>query len=624
MKQKSNFGVVSALKVYSRISGVVAGAVGFIVLCGWIFDITFLKSLHPTLVSMKANTAIAIMLAGMSLWFFHTLRKSSFNALIVSFCAALVAAVGLFTIIEYIGGWNFGIDQLLFKEPIGTVGTFVPGRMALNTALCFLCLGVALLLARSKSTALFVLSQLLSLATALIALIALIGYLYDIREFYGYAQYTQMALHTAFTLLILSAGILCVVSNRGIMAVISGNDFGGFLARRLLPTTIAIPILIGWLRLEGERQEFFGSAFGVFIVALIYIVLFMFLVWKVAQSLNRFDFERKRVEEKNLQLASIIESSDDAIIGKTLNGIITSWNTGAEKMYGYTKEQVIDQSISIITPPDRQDEMMQIIEKLQMGQHVDHFETVRQRKDGRRIDVSVSISLLYDDKGTPIGASTIARDITERNRAEEELRELSHAVEQSPVSIVITDTNGAIEYVNPKFMQLTGYSHEEIIGKNPRILKSGETPAEEYKRLWEIITSGGEWQGEFHNKKKNGELYWESAVISPITNERGVITRFLAVKEDITERKYAEVERDRLIVSLQEALAEIKTLSGLIPICSSCKKIRDDKGYWNILEAYLIEHSGAQFTHGICPECMAKLYPNIKVTKQKSPKDNDT
>ncbi len=619
MKQKSNFGVVSALKVYSRISGVVAGAVGFIVLCGWIFDITFLKSLHPTLVSMKANTAIAIMLAGMSLWFFHTLRKSSFNALIVSFCAALVAAVGLFTIIEYIGGWNFGIDQLLFKEPIGTVGTFVPGRMALNTALCFLCLGVALLLARSKSTALFVLSQLLSLATALIALIALIGYLYDIREFYGYAQYTQMALHTAFTLLILSTGILCAVSDRGIMAVISGNDFGGFLARRLLPATIAIPILIGWLRLEGERQEFFGSAFGVFIVALTYIVLFMLLVWKAAQSLNRFDFERKHAEEKNLQLASIIESSDDAIIGKTLNGIITSWNTGAEKMYGYNKEQVIGQSMFIIIPPDRQDEMMHIIEKLQMGQHVDHFETVRQRKDGRKIDVSVSISLLYDDKGTLIGASTIARDITERKRAEEELRKLSRAVKQSPASIVITDTNGAIEYVNPKFMQITGYSHEEIIGKNPRILKSGETPAEEYKRLWEIITSGGEWQGEFHNKKKNGEMYWEFAVISSITNERGDITRFLAVKEDITERKYAEVERDRLIVSLQEALAEIKTLSGLIPICSSCKKIRDDKGYWNILEAYLIEHSGAQFTHGICPECMVKLYPDIKVAKQKGP-----
>jgi PAS domain S-box-containing protein len=131
-------------------------------------------------------------------------------------------------------------------------------------------------------------------------------------------------------------------------------------------------------------------------------------------------------------------------------------------------------------------------------------------------------------------------DITEIKHAEESLVKLSHAIEQSPVSIVITNIKGEIEYVNPKFTQMTGYSFEEVFGKNPRILKSGELPPEEYKELWEIITSGNTWQGEFHNKRKNGELFWEAATISPIMSNQGKISSFIAIKEDITDRKQAE------------------------------------------------------------------------------------
>ena len=130
--------------------------------------------------------------------------------------------------------------------------------------------------------------------------------------------------------------------------------------------------------------------------------------------------------------------------------------------------------------------------------------------------------------------------IWQRKRADEEVRKLSLAVEHSPVSIVITDKTGNIEYVNPKFVELTGYSAREVIGKNPRILKSGEMPSGNYKQLWEMICAGREWRGEFHNRKKNGELYWELASISPICDAAGHIAHFLAIKEDITERKWME------------------------------------------------------------------------------------
>jgi PAS domain S-box-containing protein len=163
--------------------------------------------------------------------------------------------------------------------------------------------------------------------------------------------------------------------------------------------------------------------------------------------------------------------------------------------------------------------------------------------------------------GTYYGRIWTFRDITERKRSEDALRQLSLAVEQSPVSVVITDPQGNISYVNRKFTECTGYSDQEVIGQNPRILKSGSTTPDDYKNLWETITRGGEWRGEFHNKKKNGELYRESATITPIKDAQGSIMHFLAVKEDITERKQAEEAlRDRetrvnlLLASTAEAI----------------------------------------------------------------------
>ncbi|MBI3938963.1 MAG: PAS domain S-box protein, partial [Betaproteobacteria bacterium] len=130
--------------------------------------------------------------------------------------------------------------------------------------------------------------------------------------------------------------------------------------------------------------------------------------------------------------------------------------------------------------------------------------------------------------------------IAEHREANERLRKLSRAVEQSPTMVLITDRRGAIEYVNPKFMQVTGYGLEEIAAENPRLLKSGETPSEEYRRLWQTITAGEEWRGVLHDRKKNGELFWVHSAISPIRDARGTITHFLAEMEDITEHRRLE------------------------------------------------------------------------------------
>ena len=136
----------------------------------------------------------------------------------------------------------------------------------------------------------------------------------------------------------------------------------------------------------------------------------------------------------------------------------------------------------------------------------------------------------------------VALDITARKQAEDEVRALSRAVEQSPLSVVITNRSGAIEYVNPYFERSTGYTRDEVLGNNPRFLKSGTMLAKTYHDMWAAISAGGEWRGELCNRRKNGELFWESAVVSGVRNGDGQISHYLAVKEDITDRKRAEAE----------------------------------------------------------------------------------
>ena len=150
-------------------------------------------------------------------------------------------------------------------------------------------------------------------------------------------------------------------------------------------------------------------------------------------------------------------------------------------------------------------------------------------------------------------------DVTERQRAENEIRKLIHALEQSPVSVVITDKDGYIQYVNKKFCQLTGYAKEEAIGKNPRILKSGEQSPEFYKNLWDTILSGKEWRGELRNKKKNGELYWENATISAIKDARGETMSFIAVKEDLA----SHIEDERKLKFAEQQLMQSEKLAGI-------------------------------------------------------------
>ncbi len=328
--------------------------------------------------------------------------------------------------------------------------------------------------------------------------------------------------------------------------------------------------------------------------------------------------ERKRAEEKlqesEARLRAITDSAQDAILMMGPDGRISYWNPAAERILGYPSTEALGQNLHhLIAPPHFQpahDAAFPAFRQTGQGNAIGKtLDLEARRKDGRKIFVQLSLSAVQIDGDWH--AVGIVRDITERKRMEDQLLQLSRAVEQSPTSIVITNPAGNIEYVNPKFIEVTGYTLTEVLGRNPRVLKSGEKSPEAYRELWQTLMAGKVWRGEFHNKKKNGELYWESASISPIRDAAGRTTHYVAVKEDITARKQTEAERDQLIQDLQQALARVKSLSGLLPICAGCKRIRDDQGYWSRVESYIQQHSEATFTHGMCPDCIEKYYPDL-------------
>jgi PAS domain S-box-containing protein len=173
--------------------------------------------------------------------------------------------------------------------------------------------------------------------------------------------------------------------------------------------------------------------------------------------------------------------------------------------------------------------------------------------DGRVSWVATTKLPLRDLAGAIIGTFGVSRDITARKLAEERLRKLTRAVDQCPVSIVITDAAGVIEYANPYFAKTTGYSLGEVVGQNPRVLKSGRHPAEFYRQMWSTLSAGAEWTGELRNRRKDGTLFWERATISGVRDDSGRISHFIAVKEDITARKAAEEEHRALQAELDLA-----------------------------------------------------------------------
>jgi two-component system CheB/CheR fusion protein len=252
-----------------------------------------------------------------------------------------------------------------------------------------------------------------------------------------------------------------------------------------------------------------------------------------------------------LRLAAIVESSEDAIVSKDLNGIINSWNKGAERILGYTAEEAIGMPVTMLIPPDRQDEEKEILDRIRRGQRIEHFETIRRRKDGTLINVSLTVSPLKNERGEVVGASKIARDITESKIAQEQLQralEFDQTVMTSMGEGLYTvDSVGLITFMNPAAQRMFGWTLDEVIGRNVHSVihhtrpDGSPFPAEECESL-RVLRDGqrvSEYQDFFI--RKNGTFFDVVYSTSPLKSE-GKITGLVVVFRDITERKRAEEE----------------------------------------------------------------------------------
>jgi PAS domain S-box-containing protein/diguanylate cyclase (GGDEF)-like protein len=535
----------TSTQISGRIAATIGACVaiaGVVVLLGWTLEVAALKSFVPDWPKMAAATALGFMLSGTALWNLATAPNSqdgkAARLRIARICATMTALLGFLKLGDYWPGWNLNFDTLGFHNT-----THVSPATALN----FLLIGGALLLPSGSRH--FKVFQALAMA------VGLIGWLGFSRYLFGgelLIPYTQMAIHTTLLFLALSVGVLCTRTDHGLMALLVSRGAGGLTALWMLALAPPIIIVINWLEQTAEQARWFGTANPSGLFSLLDVISLTAVIWVAGAWLQRVDARRALREEALRASAELIqaifESSDDAIISKTLDGIITSWNRGAERIFGYTASDMVGTSIMRLFPADLRDEEDHILGKINRGERVEQFESRRQTKDGRLIAVSVTASPIKDATGQVIGASKMARDITERKQAAAAVRQsetryrtlFDTLIEGFCTIEMIFDADGnAVDYrfleINPAFEKQTGlYSAQ---GRLMRDL------APDHEAHWFDIFGQIALTGEpakFENEAKALGRYYDVCAY----RVGGPESRKVAILfNDITERKQAEKER---------------------------------------------------------------------------------
>jgi PAS domain S-box-containing protein len=291
----------------------------------------------------------------------------------------------------------------------------------------------------------------------------------------------------------------------------------------------------------------------------------------------------KAIADERILLRTLIDNIPDPIYVKDTQGRKLISNRADLEVLGFTNESSVFEKtdIELSYPGDALQTFRDDMAVIQTAQPIlNKLEFFTDRQGTKRYYLTSKIPLT-NDSGEIIGLVGVGHDITAQKQGEQKIIQLSKGIEQSPASIIITDISGNIEYVNSKFTEITGYTSYEVKGKNPKILQSEYTSAREYKKLWNTISSGNEYHTELQNRKKNGELHWESILISPIRNEEGTIINYMAIKEDITNRKKTDLEILKLSVAIEQnpASVVITDTQGVIEYVN--KKFVTVSGYSN-------------------------------------------
>ena len=421
-----NLRLVSAYRQAARAAGGIVTAIAVLVLTGWLFDISAFKSILPGLATMKANTALGFGLIGLSLLLVSGKPGNKWGKRISKGCAALAVLIGVLTLSEYVFNQDLGIDQLLFKDS-STPGSAHPGRMSPVTALNLSLLGFATLILDRQRYWWAV--QVFGLGALLVSVVALIGYAFGIPSLYDFFPYSSIAIHTAFTFLLLCVGILFTCPEQGFMKIFSSNNIGGVMARRLMPAAIVFPFILGWLLLTGQRMGLYDSTFRLVLFTMSTVIVFAGLIWWNAGLLQHADFARQQTQlqlsESRERETAILYASLDAVITIDHAGRVLEFNPAAQKIFGHHRADVLGRDMSELIIPFsyRERHRRGLAKYLATGEGPvlgKRIELTGMRADGSEFPLELAITPIEGSEQTIF--TGFVRDITERKQAEEELR----------------------------------------------------------------------------------------------------------------------------------------------------------------------------------------------------------
>jgi PAS domain S-box-containing protein len=551
---------VALLKSISAYLGLAVAAAGLIVIVGWAYDIAALKSISPIFVSMKANAAICFILIGLALWMrpdgsrLLVRTRKYFSAILT----AIVIAVGLLVLSEYIFGWDAGIDQAIFREPAGTLGTIYPGRIVLTAALSFVLAGLAMLPLIFKKADKYAVPQYLALAGLIISLVAIIGYGYGLRVFLGPINLTPLPLITALASLLLFTGILLAEPHRGPVAVFLGRRAGSVMLWITLPIILLFVIILDWLQLLIVQMGTYSNELsaGVFTVADIIVTTFVLVI--IAMFLNRLDRRRWEAEERlrllNIQLkdnltqtqlflSAVFQHAPSPISVITPDGhyliVNKAWeefnHISAERATGHSYEDLFPAQVAA----ERRASDEQILDNL--------APLVLERKldtpEGTRYFTVIKFPLL-DARGEVEAIANISTDFTERKLGEEALRESEQKyrslVTQSPDGIFIVNLKGTFLAVNRSMCESLKYSEGELLSMSIWDIVPEQYRNLHKKRMADILMGKApNATAEYMVRGKDGNLYYVEILSAPYYEGKELIG-FQGIARDITQRKQAE------------------------------------------------------------------------------------
>ena len=531
----------SSFKSLSKGISLFIVGVGCLVLTGWALDIAVLKSILPGLASMKSNTALLFVLCGVSLW----MQIKGQTRRIAQACAFIVVFVGVLTLGEYLFNGDFGIDQVLFRDK--ALDALYPGRISPATALCFILIGPVLIFLDNQSRNWFNMS--LVIAVFVISMLALIGYIYGVSSLYQIGAYSSMALHTALSFILLSIAILFARPERGLMQTILADTAGGNILRRLLPVVLVGPILLGWIRLWGQRAGLYDTAFGLAIMVISIITTLTIIIWLTAAQLTTIDIKRRQMNDSlhasELRFRSTLESMIEGcqIIGYDWRYLYL--NDSAIKHGQQTRDQMLGHTMMECYPG---------IENTSV------FSTLRRCMEERTSHYMIN-EFIYPDgaKGSfefsvqpaPDGIFILSTDITKHKRAEEALLEremkLTTLFEILPVGISILDEERKVSYTNTALKKILDISEEGLLKgtyRNRKYLRRDGTllPIDEMASA-RAFKEKREIDGvETGVVKEDNSIVWTNISAVPVDFPDWKV---VMVTSDITDRKQAEMALSR-------------------------------------------------------------------------------